>query len=181
MPRKRQPIRGEKFRSMTDWNRETYQEKNEDLKREFKDAVNTLGFDSALGVRDEVLAAALVQFIWTFGRTYRDLRSEAAKEILEGTVLELEEFEGSPNSMKVHIPAGMISALDKMIDGVRFTDRNDLFKHMIELWIEDDKAFWEFCEKHGKDPAQFGCHDDDEVPAHPDERSLRSRFLESRR
>ena len=63
---------------LTGW--EEFEKKNSELEKSFRDAINHLGFDSAMNVPDYVLSEALVSLLWSIARFYRGVKSEKITE-----------------------------------------------------------------------------------------------------
>jgi hypothetical protein len=61
---------------LTGWDREEFEKKNSELEKSFREAINHLGFDSAMNVPDYVLSEALVSLLWSIARFYRGVKSE---------------------------------------------------------------------------------------------------------
>jgi hypothetical protein len=65
---------------LTGWDREEFEKKNSELEKTFRDAINHLGFDSAMNVPDYVLSEALVSLLWSIACFYRGVKSEKITE-----------------------------------------------------------------------------------------------------
>lgn len=74
------PIRHNSEIRLTNWDRETFEQKNAELKKRFKGALKELGFDAAMQVPDSVIADALLEIIWPLCRVYRTLRALAQED-----------------------------------------------------------------------------------------------------
>lgn len=67
------PIR---HKPLTNWNRETFEQKNSELKKRIKDALNELGFDSAMNISDDLLVTAVFEILWSVARAYQLLKED---------------------------------------------------------------------------------------------------------
>jgi hypothetical protein len=70
---RKNPLRHTPRARLTGWDRKTYEAKNAELKAAFKDAINRLGFDSALNVSDSHLAQMLTEHIWVVARNFHEI------------------------------------------------------------------------------------------------------------
>ena len=61
--------------------------------------------------------------------------------------------------LTIRIPDALMERVDSLINQCRFRSRSDLFKHVLENWLEQerDDELWEMAKKHEEDPSQFGC------------------------